>query len=284
MTPDPVVWGDFTREALDAAYNNTAAVAHSAETLANLTALSVITRQNHTVGLNLAYGAGERQKVDLFACGKPDAPLFVFIHGGYWQRNSKDMFSAMADGPLALGFDVALIGYTLAPEADLTGIIHECETAIRLIRIVGPSMGIAARRILVSGWSAGGHLAARLVEMPEVEAALAISGIFDLEPIRHCYLQDKLRLTTEEARLQSPIHRLDRTSKPIHVVVGGDELPELRRQSADYVASRRALGLPTTSREIRGLNHFSILERFRSVNLSENTADFGLSTFPAAQS
>ena len=282
MTPEPLVWGNFTREALDAAYNNTAAVAHSAETLANLTALSAVTRQNHAAGVNLAYGAGERQKVDLFSCGKPDAPLFVFIHGGYWQRNSKDMFSAMADGPLALGFDVALVGYTLAPEASLTDIIGECETAIRLMRLVGPSMGIATRRILVSGWSAGGHLAARLVEMPEVEAALAISGIFDLEPIRHCYLQEKLRLTEEEARLQCPIHRLNHAGKPVHVVAGGAELPELRRQSAEYIARRKALGLPTTGQEIEGLNHFSILEHFRLCHTPEIAGAFGLPAFLAA--
>lgn len=260
MTPEPPVWNGFTRAALDAAYNNTAAVAHSGETLANLTALSAITRARYGIRLDLAYGPAPREKIDLFSAGKPAAPLFVFIHGGYWQRNAKEMFSALAEGPLALGFDVALIGYTLAPEVDLNWIVAECETAVGLLKREYPGP------LVVGGWSAGGHLAARLLEMPEVDAALAISGIFDLEPIRHCYLQEKLQLTPEEAARQSPIHRLARAGKPISLIVGGDELPELRRQSADYAALRAAAGLPVAFAELPGFNHFSILDFFRQTD------------------
>lgn len=257
MTPEPPVWNGFTRAALDSAYNNTAAVAHSAETLATLTALSAITRTQHGIRLDWAYGPAPRETIDLFSAGKPGAPLFVFIHGGYWQRNAKEMFSVLAEGPLALGFDVALIGYTLAPEIDLNGIVRECEAAVRLLKREYPGP------LVVGGWSAGGHLAARLLEMPEVDAALAISGVFDLEPIRHCYLQEKLQLTPEEAIRQSPIHRLARAGKPMSLLVGDDELPELRRQSADYAALRRTAGLPVAFAELPGLNHFSILDFFR---------------------
>lgn len=259
VAPDPLVWNGFTRAGLDAAYNNTEAVAHSAATLADLTTRSASTRDRHGVALDLPYGPLPRQKIDLFACGKTEAPLFVFIHGGYWQRNSKDMFSAMAEGPIATGFDVALIGYTLAPDASLTEIIAECETAIRFLR-QSPAIGAMGKnRIIVGGWSAGGHLAARMLELPEVDAAISISGIFDLEPIRHCYLQDKLRLSEAEARTESPIHRLDSTVKPMIVAFGLAELPELQRQSESYLAARAAHGCPAVWLALAERDHFSIL-------------------------
>ncbi len=270
MTPDPrnepLVWSSFTRSALGAAYNNTDAVAHSAQTLADLAARSVEVREIYSIGLDLVYGNLPRQKFDLFSDGDPNAPLLVFIHGGYWQRNSKDMFSAMAEGPLGAGFEVAVIGYTLAPEASLTEIISECEAAIRWLRRLRPGIRAGRRKLIVGGWSAGGHLAARLLEMPEVDGALAISGIFDLEPIRHCYLQDKLRLSAEEAVLQSPLHRLAETAqtqagKPFTLTYGLAELPELRRQSEVYAAARAALGLPVRTIPLPGINHFSILDQ-----------------------
>lgn len=258
-TPDLMVWRDLTREALDAAYNNTAAVAESAAILGSLTERSVNTRARSAITLDMPYGDGDRHRIDVFACGRPNAPLLVFLHGGYWQRNSKDMFSVLAEGPLAHGFDVAMPGYTLAPAATLTRIIEECETAVRLLRAVGPAMGVAEAEVIVAGWSAGGHLAARLVEMPEVDAALAISGIFDLEPLRHSYLQEKLNLSSSEAHFQSPIHRIPQAHKPVSVIWGSAELPELQRQSAAYLAARRQAGVPVEGGPIDGADHFTIL-------------------------
>ncbi|OYU48538.1 MAG: hypothetical protein CFE31_08745 [Rhizobiales bacterium PAR1] len=254
MTPEPEIWNGFTRAALDIAYNNTAACPHAAETLSALASRSDITRARFCTARDVAYGTKERQRFDLLSCGKANAPLFVFIHGGYWQRNHKDMFSAMADGPMAQGFDAALIGYTLAPEATLKAIIAECEAAIRAILAeMGP------RRLIVSGWSAGGHLAARLVEMPEVDAALAISGIFDLEPIRLGELNDKVRLTVEESIVESPLHRLDQATKPVILAYGMGELPELQRQSRDYFLAREKLGLPGSLLPLADKDHFTIL-------------------------
>lgn len=247
------------REALSIAYNNTAACPHAPETLAALTARSGVIRSTFCTARNVAYGPKERQRFDLLRCGQPDAPLLAFIHGGYWQRNHKDMFAAMAEGPLAHGFDVALIGYTLAPEASLTEIIAECEAAIRTILAeAGP------RTVIVSGWSAGGHLAARLVEMPEVDAALAISGIFDLEPIRLGDLNEKLRLTQEEATAESPLNRLVHAVKPVMIAYGTEELPELQRQSRDYQAARESVGLPGFILPVANKDHFTILAELAS--------------------
>lgn len=254
MTPEPFVWRNFTQTALNIAYNNVGACPHAPETLARLSAQSEQTRARFCTVRDAAYGPGERERYDLLSCGAKNAPLLVFIHGGYWIRNHKDMFTAMAEGPLALGFDVGMIGYTLAPDASLTKIVAECESAVRALR-----KATGAPKLIASGWSAGGHLAARLVEMPEVDAALPISGIFELEPVRLGELNDKIRMSPEEAEKQSPLHRLDRAQKPVVVAYGTAELPELQRQSVDYAAAREAAGLPVELLPLVGKDHFSIL-------------------------
>ena len=115
-----VVWRGMTRAQLDAAYDNRAAVANSAQKAAEWTERSARLREREPALLDLRYGPRERNRIDIFRSGTDGAPLLVFIHGGYWQRNTKEMFACMAEGPLAAGFDAALIGYTLAPEARLT--------------------------------------------------------------------------------------------------------------------------------------------------------------------
>lgn len=257
---EPVVWSDFTRPALDAAYNNSVAVTNSADKLGEWTARSARLRTERALALDLAYGPGERNRIDLFACGQRNAPLFVFIHGGYWQRNAKEIFACMAEGPLSIGFDAALVGYTLAPQATLAGIVDEIAAAFAFLARVGPAYGMGQGGIVASGWSAGGHLAAMALELPQVDAALSISGVFDLEPVRHCYLNEALRLVPEDIAPLSPIHRIATTRKPIALVHGGAELPELRRQSRDYVAVLAKAGRPCTARELTGHDHFSILE------------------------
>ena len=123
----------------------------------------------------------------------------MFIHGGYWQRNSKDMFANLIAGPYAHGWAAALPGYTLAPDATLTEIAAEIHTALDWLAEHGPAHGIAGP-IVLSGWSAGGHLTAMCLGHPSVVAGLAISGVFELGPVRDTYLNEKLRLTDEEIR------------------------------------------------------------------------------------
>lgn len=254
------IWRGMTREELDAAYNNSAAVKHSAATLAEWTRRSADLRAARSETLNLAYGPKPRNKLDLFRCGKSGAPLFVFIHGGYWQRNSKDIFSCMAEGPLAQGFDAAIIGYTLAPEATLTEIVAETHAAIRWLRKEGPRHGTGTGALVVSGWSAGGHLTAMAMGLAEVDAGFAISGIYDIEPCRLSYLNDKLRLTEKEVEDLSPIRHLPKEPKPMTLAFGASELPELQRQSRDYASARGEAGLPTRLLALHTHDHFSIME------------------------
>lgn len=256
---DDEIWRGMTRAELDAAYNNTAAVKHSAATLADWTRRSADLRAARPELLNRSYGPKPRNKIDLFRCGKAGAPLFVFIHGGYWQRNSKETFSCMAEGPLAQGFDVAIVGYTLAPQATLSEIVSETHAAVRWLRTQGPRHGVGTGALVVSGWSAGGHLTAMAMPLEEVDAGFPISGVFDIEPCRLNYLNEKLNLTEKEVEALSPIRHLPENQKPMTLAFGASELPELQRQSKDYAKARGEAGLPTRLLALATHDHFSIL-------------------------
>jgi arylformamidase len=262
--PDTIVWRGMTRAQLDTAYDNNLAVPDVTQRRDAWIARSAQVRAERPELLDLAYGPKPRNTIDVFRCGRERAPLFVFIHGGYWQRNAKDMFACMADGPLARGFDVALIGYTLAPDATLTEIVAETHAAIRWLRREGPRRGVGAGKLVVSGWSAGGHMTAMAVHLDEVDAGLAISGIYDVEPCRLNYLNEKLRLSAAEAAAMSPIQHLAQRKTPLTVAFGTAELPELQRQSKEYHQARLDAGLPSLILPLDPHNHFSIMDELTS--------------------
>lgn len=256
------VYRGMDRAALDAAYDNTAAVSKSAALLADFDVRSAEMRARRPQHLNLRYGPAERNRIDYFAASATTrpGPILVFIHGGYWQMRAKETFSFIAAGPLTHGIHVALPGYTLAPAITLDGIVNEMRAAIRWIAQHAADFGGDPTRIFVSGWSAGGHLTAMVMDEPAVKGGLAISGIFDLEPIRLSYLNAKLGLDADAARRLSPLLNLPALSSPLMLACGAAELPELQRQSAIYSASRVRTGLAGRLTVLPHHNHFSILE------------------------
>jgi arylformamidase len=250
----PVLYRGMERAALDAAYNNAAAVKDSAQIVAGWEARSARLRAAHPEGMDLRYGPDERNRIDYFAARR-DGPVLAFIHGGYWQNRSKEIFSFVAGGPLAWGINVALIGYTLAPQKRLDGIVAEIGAALDWLHSGIGMLGGDKSRLLVSGWSAGGHLAAMAMSHSAVAGGLAISGIYDLEPMRLSYINDKLGLDEAEARRNSP----GPTEKRLLIAYGADELPELCRQSEDY-----ARLLKTGATAVPRTNHFTVLEELAS--------------------
>ena len=249
MNDEP--WLAMDQAALDAAYDNFGAVADAQAHLDSWAALGARMRAMPGATLDLAYGPRPRNRIDHFACGAAEAPLLAFVHGGYWQRNAKEPFACMAQGPLAHGLDVATIGYTLAPEANLTEIAAEVAAALRFLRD-----RLGSRRLVVSGWSAGAHLAAHNLTL--ADAGLVISGIYDLAPIRATRLNDKLALTEVEVREFSPVAAPP--PGPLVIAFGEAELPELCRQSQIYHAARHAAGFETGLLPIAGADHFSVLD------------------------
>jgi len=251
----------MSRDERDAAYNNTNAVRNSAELNAAREAQSAAFRNAHPEHLDIPYGPAERNKWDLFPAADPNAACLVFIHGGYWQRNSREMFANLIAGPHAHGWAAALPGYTLAPDATLTDIVAEINAALDWLAVHGPAHGINGK-VVLSGWSAGGHLTAACLGHARVSAGLSISGVFELGPIRDTYLNEKLRLTDEEVATLSPL-RLPVVQKPLAIAYGSKELPALVTDSRDLHARRSAAGAPGPLLPIAGADHFTILEELR---------------------
>ena len=181
-------WATLSQAARDAAYNNNLAVADSAALIERRNAASAAFRKQHPAGLDVPYGPGPRQRWDLFAANSAAAPCLVFIHGGYWQRNTREDFAAFAEGVMSHGWSAAMVGYTLAPDVSLKAIVGEIGQALDWLGQNGAKHGIAGSPIVVSGWSAGGHLTAMALSHPRVAAGLAISGVYELAPIRYTYL------------------------------------------------------------------------------------------------
>ena len=245
------------RAALDAAYNNSAAVADSAELLADFQARSDRLRASRRCLLDLRYAPAERNRIDYFPADAR-GPVLVFIHGGYWQMRAKETFSFIANGPLAHGIHVALVGYTLAPQISLRGIVDEIDAAIAWLAERVAEYGGDRERLYVSGWSAGGHLTATSLDASAVAGGLAISGIYDLTPIQLCYVNDKLNLTDGDVQSLSPLLQPSQSPKPLVITYGGRELAELQRQSVVFGAARATV--PGRLIQLPQHNHFTILE------------------------
>jgi arylformamidase len=254
-------WERLNKAERDAAYDNIAHVADSAVLNQARAVASAAFRAAHPLHLDLRYGPRERNTWDLFPAPDPDAPCIVFIHGGYWQRNSKDQFANLIAGPYARGWSAALPGYTLAPDASMTEIVAEINAALDWLAAHGPAHGIAGP-VVLSGWSAGGHLTAMCLGHSVVKAGLSISGLFELGPIRDTVLNDRLRLTDVEVETLSPM-RLPMVNKPLAIAYGTAELPPLVHDSRDYHALRAAAHLPGALIPVPGANHFTIVHELR---------------------
>jgi arylformamidase len=251
-------WRAMGQEDRDRGLNNGLAVSGSADIVAGWERLSLEMRVRYSGHLDLRYGPRERNRID-FLKVREKAPTLLFIHGGYWQHRAKEVFTLFAEGPMAHGINVALIGYTLAPDATLDEIVAEIHGGIDFLARQLPALGGDANGIVVSGWSAGGHLTAMALSHPQVRAGMAISGIYDLEPIRHSYLNVKLGLDEAMSRRNSPVMQQGGAMKPLSLVAGSAELPLLRKQTADFAGHRAKYGLPVTYEEIPGADHFSIM-------------------------
>jgi len=252
-------WKAMDRAALDASYNNSKAVPESGEMFKRWVARSAQVRSQHAEHLDLAYGPRPRNRIDYFSAGS-NTPVLVFIHGGFWQMRSKEDFAFLAESFLDSGISVAMVGYPLGPEATMDEIVADTHAAIRYLASHLAELGGDPQRVVVSGWSSGGHLATMVLDEPSLRGGVSISGIYELEPLVGSYVNDKLHMDAAAARRSSPILSLPKTSKQLDLFAGSAELGEMRRQTADYAEARRAAGLPMPYVEIPGANHYTILE------------------------
>ena len=241
-----------TDAVLEAQYNNRALVPDHPAVMARWKAGSEAARAAHPPQA-LHYGPGERERIDWFDAGE-GAPVVVFIHGGYWQALDAGWFSFIAAPLLAQGVSVAIPTYDLAPTVRLGRIVDQMRAAVDLIH------HRTGARPVVSGHSAGGHMAACLLSEGRTSAAVSISGVFDLEPLIPTSLNVALDLNPTEVRALSPIHWPAPAGAVLDCIVGGAESDAFRHQSETMAARWGAKGAETRFEALPGLNHFTVLD------------------------
>lgn len=230
--------------------------------LKDFTAESAAAVTDYAPLLDVAYGAHERELFDLFISPQPWRGTMAYFHAGYWQGRDKAQFRFLSPPFMAAGIDIALVNYPLCPDVSLRQIVRSAEASIPAILQTVREMGRGGERLIAAGHSAGGHIAAELAlaGLP-VSAVVAISGIYDLAPLRTTSLNDKLRLDAAEARAMSPLHRVAGLLPPAMFMVGGLETPQFQAQSEAMQLAWRAAG-QSSYRQIEGADHFSVLRHF----------------------
>jgi arylformamidase len=206
--------------------------------------------------IDLAYGEMPGERLDFFPAARPDAPLFLFIHGGYWRALDKSDFSFIAPSFVAAGVAVALVNYDLAPEVTVETIVAQTQRAIRWTND-NAALTFDRRRLMVGGHSAGGQLTAMaLAAAPRlpVAAGIAISGVFDLVPLLKTNVNQQLTLDEERARRLSPLHHPRPDRAPALIGVGGAETAEFIRQSQAFAEC-----LDKPAKVYPGLDHYTIM-------------------------
>jgi len=267
-----IIYLDYNADELFAEYDNRGKVPGFEEIIADFEARSDRLRTDAgSAQIDLAYGEGPRERFDLFLPDTPNPPLHVFIHGGYWQWNDKDSYAFLAAPFLTNGIAFANLEYALCPDVTLAELIDQVRRGIAHLWTNGSALGFDRDRIQVSGHSAGGHLTgivattdwpafdAALPHGP-VKSAMPISGIFDLEPIRHTPIGDPLDLDAERAAALSPMFAPPRTGAEMTVALGSHEGREFHRQAEAFAANCRAHGAQTRIASVPGANHFTVLE------------------------
>jgi arylformamidase len=268
MSHSGPIYRGLDAAALDAQYNLRAAFPDHPQHFARWARESETARRSLPCRIDLAYGPAPLQKLDFFPGGTPRPPLLVFLHGGYWQAMDKSDFGFLAPAFTRRGIAVAIVNYSLAPAARLTAMVEESGAALRFLAGAAAGLGFAAERMAVAGHSAGGQLAAMtLLGAAPPPLACAVSGVFDLEPIRLCYLNRVLRLDAAEAAALSPLRCIaERPSGPapgrLLLSGGGRETEEFRRQQADFAALWEArFGAAPVIAEQPEADHFTIMDR-----------------------
>src|SRR5271156_1144521 len=274
MTNDSSNWRNWPLAEREREYSPSSCVAAIEPLLHEYVARSRDAETRFRCRKNLLWGERPDEIFDYFPAAPADAPLLVYIHGGYWQELSKEESLFAAPDCVANGIAFAAIDYTLAPRATLGTIVEQCRRAIASLHRQAATLGFDARRIYVAGSSAGAHLAAMLLVAgwqevygladDVVAGAVLLSGIYDLEPLMGTYIDAALHLTDADVAELSPL-RL-KAGRPVRTIVawGENETAEFKRQSRTFAAALAGSGFPVSTFELAGTNHFDIV--FAMVN------------------
>lgn len=254
---------------LDAQYNQRARHPEHVEIGARWQTASALVHRLESWRHDVRYGAGDGETLDIYPTPSANAPVLVFIHGGYWRSSDKSLHGFVAPSFTADGALVMMPNYALCPAVGIEHIVLQMTRCIAWVHRHAALYGGDPSRLVVVGHSAGAHLATMLLScrwkdvdaaLPAqpISGALAISGVFDLEPLRHApFLKDDVRLTPASVRRLSPA-LFPRPRRPLYTAVGGEESAEFRRQTTAIRDQWGPGGVPVCE-TVPGANHFTIL-------------------------
>ncbi len=267
-----VIYKNYDQEALDGQYNNRAAVPDFAEIVREWERRSESLRRRVPFHADLRYGKRERERLDIFPADRDGVPVQVFFHGGYWQSLDKEMFHFIAEGFTSRGAAAALVNYPLAPNASMDEIVASCRNAMVWLHRHASEYGGDPGNIYISGHSAGGHIVSMLMaadfsaladDAPAdlIKGGCAVSGLFDLSPIRFSYVNDVLGMDEETARCNSPLFLSPPRDAPLIVCVGELESDEYHAQSQAFSTAWTHVGVPVAEMTAPGADHYTILDQ-----------------------
>jgi arylformamidase len=255
-------------------YNARAAIPDHAQIFARWAEQGALTRRQRACVTDLSFGDTPAERLDYFPCRQEAAPLLVFIHGGYWRSLDKSDFSWLAPAFVQHGVAVALPNYGLAPATSIEDIVRQQIRALAWLYRNGDRLGFDPERIVVSGHSAGAHLTVMMMaalwpmvatDLPAnlVKAGLAISGIYDLEPLVQArFVNVDLRLDATRARRLSPAHLPPATDAPLITAAGALESSEFRRQTT--LIGRAWKQVLRRDVPMTGKNHLTVVDELAS--------------------
>ncbi|NYT36423.1 alpha/beta hydrolase [Allopusillimonas soli] len=260
-----------SRAVLDREYDNVRKISTASfqAIIKHLERQSALASHRYQMAKDLAYGRGALEQLDVFGTGKHKTPVQVFIHGGYWHMLDKRDFGFVANGLVPHGVTVVIVNYPLLPQVRMQGQVAACHRALHWVRDHIADFGGDPEHISLIGHSSGAHIAAMLLtrrahedlcpgNAVTPEHACLISGIYDLQPIQECFLNDTLALSDEEVDSYSPIRQRPQTDCPLTIVVGGDEGKEYLCQSRGLIQAWAGTGnAPMALHVLNQENHFT---------------------------
>lgn len=272
MTQAPLYRDFFDQAQIDAQYNPVIGLDDPAQYGRHYAEQSRLARERLRCVLDVPFGPTLAETLDIFPAEQPNAPVFVFIHGGYWRALSSKEFSCVALGLQARGITTVVVNYALAPQVSIDEITRQARASLAwVLRHIGEHGGDASR-VAIGGHSAGGHLAAMALQTRWAEdyglppdpfkAAVLVSGLFDLQPLRYSFLQPQIQLDEGVIRRNSPLFTTRPCATPALITWGADESVEFARQSTAFHEAWGAQGNASSLLPQPGAHHYSAIFDF----------------------
>jgi arylformamidase len=267
----PKIWGDLDQQALDAAYDQSVWAPNLIQVVTRYITNSEGMRARLGEPKTIAYGPGRAERLHIYRTDRPDAPIFVFIHGGAWRSATAEDYAFPAEMVMAAGAHFIGVDFDHVQDVggDLYVVAAQVRRALAFVHQAAPTFGGDRTQIFVGGHSSGGHLTAVLLTtdwaglgLPAdvIKGAICLSGLYDLTPVRLSSRAAYIRFNDAMVADLSPLRHVDRVGAPVFVVCGSFDSPEFIRQARGFADALGRAGKPVQRFGAEGYNHFELME------------------------